>query len=168
MAIDKGNKLEFGHFLAVGFQQIIRQNAADAVNSYNTLRTEGQDTAAVNTLKRALDMPNRLRARFGAWQSQYNSRNGAGSANVLAAECIGLFNQGKAAADQTTLGEVNTKLANMENWAAQIVTQSPPPYGDGSLTWDDIAGQLHLQVDYVPTIMSRLPFPTDYVDIWGE
>lgn len=167
MAVEAGNKYEFGKFLAVGFEEVIRRQAFDSVQHYFSTK-DTNPTQAISDLKRAIDLPHRLRSRFDLWVAQYNTANGAGSATTFMQDCLARFNQGKTGDNVTNLAAVNSRLTAMETWAANVVVQSPAPYGNGTLTWDQVATNLRSQIDYIPTIMSRLPFPEGYVDIWGE
>jgi hypothetical protein len=147
------NKLEIG--LAVdSLPNDVRRNAANLVRQY---RRRG----LVELLRQAVDTPSRARAQFAAWISEYNARNGAGTAQTFLAECL------VAAASPTTLAQINSDLAAIEMAAQAIVTRVT---NDG-WTWEQVA--VAAEAAFASAIIesfdySRLPIPAGYRTVWGD
>jgi hypothetical protein len=116
---------------------------------------------SVATLKQAVDTPHRARAQLTAWIADYNSRNGAGSAQTFLAQCL------TAAGSTKTLGQVNAELAALEAQAQNVVDRVAT---DG-WTWEQVASAIEAQIAPDPAEAfdyTRLPIPAGYVTVWNE
>lgn len=147
------NKLEIGLALD-SLTQDVKRNAADLVRQY---RRRG----LVGVLKQGVDAPHRARAQVTAWIQDYNSRNGAGSAQVFLTSCL------VAAGSTQTLASIDAELAQQENSAQVIVNH----VNNDGWTWDQVATALESAL--VPEVVKqfeyeRLPIPAGYTTVWGE
>lgn len=138
----------------------VRTGARRSVAEYQA-RKAADEAAAIQALKRAVDMPHRARIRITKWITDYNAQNGAGTAQTFLAQCLSLSSGG------VTLAEINAEVASMEAYADTLVAAAPAPHGNGSMTWDQIAASIESTVpneanDWV------FPLPSGYLDVWGE
>ena len=111
-------------------------------------------------LKQAVDTPHRARMQVTAWIVEYNSRNGAGSAQTFLTECL------TAAGSTKTVASIDAALAALENGAQTLVTN----VGSG-WTWDQVASAIEASINPAPSesfSYADLPIPAGYLTVWGE
>ena len=166
MAIADAKQRKIGHELVEWIYLGVRTGARRSVAEYRNLLANRPDDA-LNQLKRAIDLPNRARARIDEWVRAYDLVNGAGSGQTFLGDCLSSFGAGKNAATRVSLSDINSELTTLENWAAVRVAAAPAPYGDGSKTWDDIATEVENQVEWEAKDWVFV-LPAGYTDVWGE
>lgn len=160
MAIADAKKRKVGQQLVEWIYLGIRTGARRSVGEYRKRLATGDSTGAIAHLKRAVDLPHRARTRVETRIASYNAENGAGAAETYLQECLALFGA-------VTLSDLNTELTALESYAATLVAAAPAPYGDGSMTWEQIASDIEANVrDESPDWI--FPLPEQYTDIWGE
>ena len=147
MAISNILKEKIGRELRDWIFLGIRTGARRAVNDYRSLLANGRTQDAENSIKRAIDLPHRARARINYFISQYNQQ--------FLGECLNL-------AGDATLSELDTELQILENYAQTLVDRR----GQGE-SWDDLAGDIEANIENESTKWV-FPFPPGYTDIWGE
>ncbi len=147
MAISNIIKEKIGKELREWIFLGIRTGVRRSVGDYRSLLASGRTQEAEFALKRAIDMPNRARARINYFISQYGQQ--------FLVECMGL-------AGDVTLVELNTELQILENYAQNLVDRR----GQGD-SWDDLAGDIEVKIEN-ESDKWVFPFPPSYTDIWGE
>ncbi len=147
MAISNIIKEKIGKELREWIFLGIRTGARRAVTDYRSLLANGRTQEAENTIKRAIDLPHRARARINYFISQYSQQ--------FLVECMGL-------AGDATLAELNTELQVLENYAQNLVDRR----GQGE-SWNDLADDVEANIEN-ESVKWAFPFPPGYTDIWGE
>ncbi len=112
-------------------------------------------------LKQAVDTPHRARAQIAAWIADYNSRNGAGTAQTFLAACL------TAAGSSKTLQQIDTALAALESQCLVLVNHVK---NDG-WTWAQVATAIETGIAkpvYESLSYAALPIPAGYVTVWGD
>lgn len=159
MAIADAKKRMIGRQLVDWIYLGIRTGARRSVAEYRARKVADED-AAIQTLKRAVDMPHRARIRITEWITTYNAANGAGTGQTFIGQCLAL-------SGGVTLAEINAEVTTMENFCATLVAAAPAPYGNGSMTWDQIAASIEANVPHEANDWV-FPLPAGYLDVWGE
>jgi len=134
---------ELRNWIFLGIKTGVRR----AVKDYRVLMSSDRTIDAINSLKRAIDMPHRARTRIEYFITQYSQQ--------FLVECMAL-------AGAETLTELNAELQTLENYAQNLVTRQ----GQGE-SWDDLATDIESNIEN-ESIKWVFPFPPGYTDIWGE
>lgn len=125
----------------------IRTGARRGVENYRSLIVIGRDTEAVLAIKRAIDLPHRVRERIDYFIDQYSQS--------FLFECM-------AFEGTTTLAELNSELQILENYAQNLVNRQ-----GGGESWDDLASDIETNIEKESTKWI-FPLPPGYTDIWDE
>ena len=151
--ISDAKKRKIGRELVDWIYLGIRTGARRSAQIYQQEKISNP-TQAIAHIKRAVDMPNRARARINEWISVYDAENGIGTGQIFLGECLTL-------AGSVTLGEINAELTALEAQAQTVVDNVA-----GGWTWDQVASAIENQEweakDWA------FPLPQGYVDVWGE
>lgn len=113
-------------------------------------------------IKQAVDTPRRAKSQIQNWITQYNSRNGAGTAQTFLQECLTAFGSSK------TLASINAEITIGETFAQGLVNN----VNNSGWTFDQVAAAIEARVS--PPLpeeaftYQRLPIPAGYVTVWGE
>lgn len=146
MAIDSIIKKRIGRELREHLLLGIRTGARRGVEQYQRLK-ESEPDEALRQLKRAIDLPNRARARINEFIRLYGQ--------PLLVECI-------AMSDGLTIIELNAELTALENYCKGLYDRRQ--LGEG---WDSIAADIEANVED-ESLKWIFPFPEGYTDIWGN
>ena len=125
----------------------IRTGARFSIEQAELMMEQGKTEEAILQIKRAVDMPNRARARIDYFISQYGQ--------PLLIECLTL-------AGDCTIAELNAELTTLENYAGNLVTRK-----NAGESWTDIAQDIKTNVEK-ESLKWVFPFPPGYTDVWGE
>lgn len=135
--------------------------AVDVRRHVLSLTAQYRASALSSTLKQAVDTPHRARAQISAWIVEYNSRNGAGTAQTFLASCLAAVGSTK------TLATIDASLTALESQAQTLVNHVT----NDAWTWAQVASAIEAQIA-PPTIESlsydSLPIPAGYVTVWGD
>jgi len=155
MAITDVVKKKIGRELKEWIFLGIRTGARRSVAAYRN-ELVSNPIVALNHLKRAVDLPNRARARINTWKEVYYPGNNSG-ANSFLIECLTLAGGG------VTLGEIDSELTTLENYCQNLVNQKNAE----TMSWDDVATSIESNVEW-EALKWIFQLPEDYLDVWGE
>lgn len=125
----------------------IRTGISRGVDEYRQLMVAGKTDEAIKSIKRAIDLPHRSRARINEFIRVYSQ------AQLI--DCLSRLND-------CTIAEMNAELTILENYATNLYNRQI-----GGESWDSLATDIESHVDN-ESIEWIFPFPAGYVDLWGE
>jgi len=152
MAIADAKKRRIGRELVDWIHLGIRTGARRSVANYRQEKLNGNQALAIEQITRAVNMPNRARARINEWISVYDATNGAGAGQTFIASCLSL-------AGSVTLGEINSDLTSLENAASNLIANN-----QSGGTLDEMATALENALENEASLW-QFPFPGGYTDI---
>ncbi len=109
---------------------------------------EKNEAVAIDQIKRAVDMPNRVKHRLVEFATNYTTD--------YLDECLVI------AGGTITYSELQIELSNMKSYANDLVDAK-----QGGQTWGQISETIRSQVED-ESLKYIVPFPKNYIDIWGE
>jgi hypothetical protein len=125
----------------------IRTGMRRGVQSYRALLSTNP-TEAVNEIKRAIDLPQRARARINQFIATYTQ--------AYLVSCISMYSD-------YTISELNTELTSLENYATGLYNRRI----NNSESWGSLATDIETNITLESQIWT-FPLPGNYKDIWGE
>lgn len=150
MAIADAKKRRIGRELVDWIYLGIRTGARRSTAEYQNLKVSNRPQA-IEHLTRAVNMPNRARARIDKWIADYDAVNGAGSGQAFIGECLAL-------AGSVTLGEINSELTTLENQANTLIANN-----QAGGTLDEMAAAIEGALDWEAQ-QWQFPIPATYSD----
>lgn len=147
MAISNIIKKKIGREIREWIMLGIRTGARRAVEVYYAEMARGNTAQAILSIKRAIDMPHRARARINHFISLYGQ--------PLLVECLSMEGD-------VTVAELNTELTTLENYCQGLIDRK-----NRGESWDDLAADIESHVER-ESDKWVFPFPPGYTDIWGE
>lgn len=155
MAIVDARKKKIGRELKEWVYLGVRAGMLRSASQYETQKIANLP-AAIQQIKRAVDMPHRARTRVNYFIQRYDAANGAGSAQALIVESLSL-------AGTVTLQEINSELTSLENYAQGLVDH----VNNDGWSWDQVSADIQANVEN-EAWQWTFEIPPDYIDVWGE
>lgn len=153
MAIADAKRRKIGRELIDWIYLGIKVGARRSLSDYHKLKNTDL-SAAIEHLKRAVNMPLRARSRINEARRVYELENGVNTFNAFISSCLSL-------AGSVTLAELNAALTTLESDANSLISQK----NTGSMTLDDVA--TWIEINWRNDALDwSFPFPADYQDAW--
>ena len=166
MAIADAKERKIGRELVEWLYLGLRTGIRKGVAEYQALKV-ADPTEAVTQLKRAMDLPHRVRARIDHFISQQDGKGGPNAGINRLNAALNSFGAGKSGPNRVSMSDIDADIVVLENQMAALKVQAPDPYGNAAMTWDDLATALEATIENEIDDW-RFEIPPGYTDIWGE
>lgn len=125
---------EFLKQIALGYRAAMRLRTRD----YRQLLASGQIDQATDMIRHAVDSPDRFGSRITNFINTYG--------RDYLIECIAAYNVSTTDEADALLQNIESDVAEMKTYAADLVTQ----YKAGTLDYAEIADKIESDIDYAP------------------